>query len=303
MIAMTRNWSANRAWMRLAVCTLGFGACAWASCAWAVQGGGVPNFAPDTNTGWVAEGQDFLPPSDGPGPVAADAAHRRITNSDLRSGSGQPARPLADLNNPILQPWVRAELKKRNDLILSGDYADTPKERCWPTGVPGFLLYPVQPVYFLQAPNEVVMIWQEDHQVRHIYLNQHHSAHVTPSWFGESVGHYEGDALVADTIGMNKKTFIDNFLTPHSDKLHVVERFRMIGGGKTLEVQVHVEDPGAFTMPWNAIQRYRRVDATTRATDRRHLGNPLEEMVCAENNSDFFNQGLDPIPLAEKPDF
>jgi len=220
----------------------------------AAQVGVAPNFAPDSSTGWIALGQEFLPPESGPGPVMTDPAHAR------RPGA-PPAFRVADLSNPILQPWVRDELRKANERALSGRAAYTPKERCWPIGVPGFLLYPVFPVYFVQTPKEVVMIWAEDHQVRHIYLNQRHSARVVPSWFGESVGRYEGDTLVVDTVGLNARTFVDNYRTPHTDKLHVVERFRMIDGGKTLEAKVHVEDPGAFTTPWDAIQRYRRVDA------------------------------------------
>src|SRR5439155_21220089 len=167
-----------------------------------------------------------------------------------------------------------------------------PKERCWPVGVPAFLLLPATPVYFLQTPKQVSMIWMQNHQVRRIYLDVPHSAHVTPSWFGESVGHYEGDALVVDTIGITDKTYVDHYQTPHTGQLHVVERFRMIDGGRTLEVNVFVEDPGAFTAPWTAIQRYRRVQRA-----------PLTEMVCAENNGDHFHHNVEPIPQADKPDF
>ena len=143
----------------------------------------------------------------------------------------------------------------------------------------------------------------EDHQVRHIYLNQQHSSRVTPSWFGDSVGRYEGDTLVVDTIGLNTRTFVDNFRTPHTDQLHVVERFRMVDGGRAMEVQVRVEDPGAFTMPWNAIQRYRRIDANHTENDARVPRGPLEEMVCAENNGDILNEGVEPIPQSTMPDF
>jgi hypothetical protein len=116
---------------------------------------------------------------------------------------------------------------------------------------------------------------------------------VTPSWFGESVGHYEGDTLVVDTIGMNDQTWIDNYRTPHTDKLHVIERFHMIDGGKTLEVNVHVEDPGAFTMPWNAIQRYGRAEF-----------GPMIEVSCAEGmTNNYFNLDAEPIPQANKADF
>jgi hypothetical protein len=274
-------------------------ACAsgWFACLPASAANAPPDFAPDSGTAWVSRGQDFLPPPSGPGPVVADAKRPRVTNDDLRAGTGQPMRATADLSNPILQPWAREELKKRNDLVLSGDYAATPKERCWPIGVPGFVLYPVQPVYFVQTSKEVVLMWAEDHQVRHIYMDVPHSPHVTPSWFGESIGHYEGDTLVVDTVGLNTRTYVDSFLTPHTDKLHVVERYRIVDDGKALEVQVHVEDPGAFTRPWNAIQRYRRVDEKGKATDIRQMGGPLEEMACAENNN------LSPIPAANRPDF
>jgi hypothetical protein len=255
-----------------------------------------PNFAPDNTTAWIAQAQEFIPPPSGPGPIVTDPAHPRIPN-------GQPTFRIADLSNPILQPWAREALRQANERALSGKAAYTPKERCWPIGVPGFLLYPVFPVYFVQTPKEVVLIWAEDHQVRHVYLNQPHSAHVAPSWFGESVGRYEGDTLVVDTIGMNGKTFIDNYRTPHTDKLHVVERFRMIDGGKTLEAKVHVEDEGAFTTPWDAMQRYRRIDAQGDKSDSRVPKGPLEEMACAENNGDIFNEGLEPIPTAARPDF
>jgi hypothetical protein len=155
----------------------------------------------------------------------------------------------------------------------------------------------------VQTPEKIVLIWAEDHQVRHIYLNQRHSEKPKPSWFGESVGHYEGDTLVVDTIGISTRTYVDNFRTPHTEKLHVIERFRMTDGGRTLEVGVHVEDEGAFTTAWNAVQRYRRVDASGDARDPRVPRNGLEEMVCAENNGDILNEGVDPIPTAEIPDF
>src|SRR5881392_3801710 len=112
-----------------------------------------------------------------------------------------------------------------------------------------------------------------------------------PSWYGESIGHYEnGDTLVVDTIGFNDKTYVDNYRTPHTTKLHVVERFKLVEGGEALEVDVRVEDPGAFTMAWSARQRYRR--------DQRPTEVPLHEMVCAKNNGDHFNQDLFPIPQA-----
>jgi hypothetical protein len=270
----------------------------------------VPDFSPSSSVGWIAFSNTFIPPLNGPGPVTDDPAHPRITNDDFRLSGRQPTFPIADINNPILQPWVRETLKKRNERILAGLPAFTRQASCWPIGVPGFLLLPVQPVYFIQSPKEVLMIWQADHQVRHVYLNTPHSLRVAASPYGESIGHYEGDTLVADTIGIDTNTVIDSFQTPHSDQLHVVERFHMIDGGRALEVNLHVEDPGAFTTPWNAIQRYRRVEpgkaenlGSLNAVSSTTAAGPMIEASCAENPVSYFGNDALPIPQADKPDF
>jgi hypothetical protein len=251
----------------------------------------IPNFAPDGLTGWQLSDDEFIPPPSGPGPIASDPAHPYISFYRFPRNP-RPSFRVADLSNPILQPWARERLRKVNERSLSGQVVAIPKERCWPVGVPAFLLLPATPVYFMQTPKEVWMIWMQNHQVRRVYLDVPHSATVTPSWYGESVGHYEGGALVVDTIGISDKSYVDNYQTPHTDQLHVIERFHMVDNGRTLEVNVHVEDPGAFTTPWNAIQRYRRTSS-----------GPLSEVVCAENNDDHFHHGLEPMPQADKPDF
>jgi hypothetical protein len=261
----------------------------------------VPNFGMDATVGWVAGvqmsdepiGDDFLPPPSGPGPVVSDKDHPYIDNAYATRSGKQPTFHVADLESPILQPWAREELRKVNQRVLAGESVYTPKERCWPIGVPGWMLYPVTPVYFLQLPKEVVLIWQEDHMVRHIYLTDKHSRNVKPSWFGESIGHYEaGDTLVVDTIGLNTKTFVDQFRTPHSEKLHVIERYRLIENGAAIEAIATVEDPGAFTTTWRGMQRYRRVTQ-----------GPLVENNCAENNIFYAESNVEPIPTANKPDF
>jgi hypothetical protein len=157
-----------------------------------------------------------------------------------------------------------------------------------PAGVPGFMAYPLAAFFFVQTSKRVLMIFSGDQQVRHIYLDVPHSEKVKPSWYGESIGHYEGDMLVVDTIGLNDKSFLDNFRTPHTEKLHVVERWRLIDDGERLEVKVRVEDPDAFYQPWSGIIRYNLV--------RQYM----QEEVCAEGNRNLFNYG---IPAAEKPDF
>jgi hypothetical protein len=139
------------------------------------------------------------------------------------------------------------------------------------------------------------MVFTNNHQVRFVHLDQPHSRHVSPTWFGESVGHYEGDSLVVDTIGLAAKrmSLLDVFGSPHTDALHVVERFHMVDGGKTLRDEILIEDPGAFTMPFNAVQIYSRVQATG-------VAGIFEEKVCAENNRSV---GLVAMPKAVKPDF
>ena len=141
--------------------------------------------------------------------------------------------------------------------------------------------------------NEVLIINEGDDQVRHVYLNVPHSKNPKLSWYGESVGHYEnGDTLVVDTIGMNDKSFVDNYLTPHTTQLHVVERFKRTEGGKALQVLITVDDPGAFNMAWSAVQLYRL----------RYRGD-WDDDICAENNQSYFTYDMAPMPQTNKPDF
>jgi hypothetical protein len=261
----------------------------------------VPNFMPDAKTGWITGrpdsetpiGDDFYPPQSGPGPITYDKAHPFIDNRRSRQIGKSATNRYADLSNPILLPWTREELRQLNKRALSEIQLWTPKERCWPIGVPGWLLYPVRPHRFLQQPNQVVLIWEEDEMYRHVYLTDRHTPNLKPTWFGESIGHYEnGDTLVIDTIGLNTRTRVDSYQTPHSELLHVVERYRLVDNGEAIDAIAWVEDPGAFTMPWTAVQRFRR------NTDA-----PLAEEICAENNPDAFNQDIMPIPTADKLDF
>jgi hypothetical protein len=249
----------------------------------------IPNFSPDKDVGWLAVGTEFISLPDGPHPVTNDKAHPYVLNGR----GGQPTFRVADLDNPILLPWVKDALKRVNERVLSGKDAFPPQVRCWPLGVPAFVLYPAQPIYIIQTPKEVTMVWQSDHMVRHIYLTDKHSANVKPSWFGESIGHYEdGDTLVIDTIGITTKAFVDNYRTPHTDKLHVVERFKLTNAETRIDVTVTVEDPGAFTTPWSAMQTYRRVEVGA-----------MGESTCVEGNFNYFNFDLDPLPQEDNKVF
>jgi hypothetical protein len=257
----------------------------------AVAAEAIPDFAPDPLTAWVLNGKldDLLPLGSGPGPVSFDARHPYVPNL----AGGQPTYRVADLSNPILQPWAAAQMKRANDEVLAGKVPFRARERCWPIGIPGFVIYALlEPVYFYQQPHEVVMIDPGGPEVRHIYLNLPHSRTPKPSWYGESVGHYEGgDTLVIDTIGITTRAFIDNYRTPHTDKLHVVERWTLTNGGHDIDVSIKVEDPGAFTTPWSARQRLRRI-----------AREPLPETPCNENARNLVPSDF-PQPVAKRPDF
>jgi hypothetical protein len=206
-----------------------------------------------------------------------------------------PSRPrfagrtwhIADLSNPNLKQWAKDVLKKDIEEIDSGKIQFTPSSSCLPTGIPNFL-QDGGPYLIAQGTDKIVMVDEAGPVVRHIYLNVPHSRNPKPSWMGESVGWYEGDTLVVDTIGINTKTPVDRFGTPHTEKLHVVERWRRIEQGLTLRLDVTVEDPDTFFQPWKTYQEYRRTD------------HPLQPEICPENNANLFDYGT---PEDLTPDF
>ena len=284
--------------MRLTFATIGAGAVALLAMSTAGhvqestsdQKMGLPNLMGE----WVRSDAEarFMPPPSGPGPVRDDPAHPH--HGHRQGVEGKPdldATPwVADLSNPILKPWVASALKKNAELGLAGDEVSPPHVYCRPSGVPLSLAL-LENVRLVQTPSKITIVYQRDHQVREIYLNADHSKNPVPSYYGESVGHIDGDTLTVDTIAMNDRTVTDLYNMPHSDAIHVVERYHLVDGGKTLQVDFTVDDPKAFNMPWSAVVHYRRTQAA------------FEEVVCAENNIDVTTGKLYAIPIAAKPDF
>jgi hypothetical protein len=261
------------------------------------DGKGIPKLG-SAAFGWQHNVEDWEPPppGSGHGPIANDPAYPYRSNAQGNaSGEGATVR-ITNSKDPILKPWAAAQMQKSNEQLFHGRTTLVPftaQARCYPGGVPGQLLWPFEPFYVIQTPKIVYMMWQRDHWVRRIEMKDKHSEHVEPSWFGESIGHYEdGNTLVVDTIGLQTNmSFIDNFRTPHTEKLHVVERYTVSEDGKSLSAIVRVEDPETFNGPITMTKKWFRVDS------------PMLESVCGENNFDFFNQGLVPIPEAKAPDF
>jgi hypothetical protein len=280
------------------------------------QDGGVA--IPSLTGVWGRHMLLFEPPASGPGPVV----------SKLRRPDGTPMfSAIGDFTNPILAPRAKDVVKRFGEQELSGVAFASPHNQCWPEPTP-YILSIEFGLQILQKMDEVVLIYLSDHQIRHVRLNVSHSGHPTPSWQGESVGHYEGDALVIDTIGqkVGPLSMVDRFGTPFSETLHVIERYRLIDGEIArdlqqkhqrsyfptrsgfpspyglgdidpntakpgLQVEITVDDPNVFTTPWSSLITYRPV-----------LGE-WPEAVCAENTQGSGSSWLVLTPKADKVEF
>ncbi len=194
----------------------------------------------------------------------------------LINTSGFRLQGIANYDSPILKPWAAEIVRRHGELIRSGELAPDAHTSCSPNGVPYSLILRGN-VHLLQEPDRVTIIYDNDNQYRTVLLNREHSKDILPKYYGESVGRYEGDTLVVDTTGIRKTQFsvIDRFGTPHTEELHVIERYKIIevNGNAALRVDVTVEDPGTFTMPWGGYMVYYNND-----------DNWWEEGICAENN-------------------
>jgi hypothetical protein len=270
----------------------------------------------------------FEPPASGPGP---------ITNLSRWNGQG-PAGPggslalpagkvgisnydqlVGDYNSPILQPWAAQVVKKAGEMALAGMSVPNPSNQCQPSPTP--FIYKLQNMQMFQQPGRITILYGGyNNEVRQVRLNELHRSPLKPSWYGDSVGHYEADTLVIDTVGIKtdrKYAMIDLFGTPYTDKLHIVERYRLRDyddvkdaiernnkenwlfqgdvwsrhrGSKFLQVHLTIEDEGVFTTPWTATLTYA-------PTDR------IAEGVCSENRMEYYNNKEADVPRAERPDF
>jgi hypothetical protein len=157
---------------------------------------------------------------------------------------------------PAMTPWAteRYNAAKPSNGPRSNPLKETDDpvlRKCLPPGTPRIYLQPF-PVQFVQTPKEVIVLYEYDHTVRHIYLDgRPHPADILPTYMGHSIGKWDGDTLVVDTAGFNDKTWLDRDGHPHSDELHVVERFRRVDRDN-LQIDITMEDAKALTKPWTA---------------------------------------------------
>jgi len=277
----------------------------------------IPALVPNSTAGiWAHPMVGFESPVTGPGPV--------VNKARLPSGVSNQGRMVGDFTNPILKPNAAEIVKKRGEISLSGLAFPDPDNQCRLEPVP-YVFWNFE-IQILQQPDKVTILYNHDHEFREVRMNQPHPAKVIPSVHGDSVGHYEGDSLVIDTVGVKvgPYTMIDRFGTPFTEALHVTERYRLIDyeaaveaqawafkewlnilaygvdpdyKGKGLQLEFTVEDAGVFTMPWKGIITYRKA-----------LRDYWEERICAENvaHYDGHRYYSDPnakVPIADKPDF
>jgi hypothetical protein len=278
----------------------------------AVGGSKSAKSIPDFSGVWLHTLPGFEPLPSGPTAL--------INRSRRENGTGDILKLNGDYANPILTPEAAAIVKKHAELGLNGIGDPNPRNQCWPESVP--FLFTNGPTQLVQQPDMVTILYVYDHQVRHVRMNKDHPAKVTPSWYGDSVGHYEGDTLVIDTVGtkVGRYSMVDWFGTPHTPALHVVERYRLLdpeaakegferdakqhnvadgmrnanSRGKYLQLQFTVEDKSVFTTPWTATMTY-GAGGDDAAAD-------WSEYACAENIQWYPGKESD-VPRAIKPDF
>jgi hypothetical protein len=284
----------------------GFAQTALAQTTSARTGGNVPAFVSNPSTwGWVRireDGRNALygdgwldPPAGLRGPIGSHPDHPLQGNTGRGAGR-QVTVAIGNYMDPILKPWAAAQMRLSNEEVLSGKRGMPflATSRCYPGSVPGQLLWTTEPFFFVPSAksNAVYMLWERDSLTRRIYLTDQHSENVKPSWFGDSIGRYQNLELVVDTIGLSTKlSFLDMYRTPHGEKLHVTERFRLTADEKFLEAFVKVEDEDALKEPMYMTARWRKQERAWR------------EFICSENNSDRFSHNLFPLPEAQTPDF
>ena len=269
----------------------------------------------------------FEPPASGPGPInnlsrwpqrPADAAGGTLALPPSKEGVSDYDQLVGDYKNPILQPWAAEVVKKFGEISLAGITYPNPSNQCWPEPVP--FIFKRFLVQIIQQPDKITFLYEEDHEVRRVRLNEPHRTPVIPSWHGDSVGHYEGETLVIDTVGVRTDrpyAMVDLFGTPYTKSLHIVERYGLhdyddvkdaiernkkenwlfLGDvfsghhGKFLQLHLTIEDEGVFTTPWTATLTY--------VPGR----DPFAEDVCAENRNQYYNNNEADVPRADQPDF
>jgi hypothetical protein len=184
-------------------------------------------------------------------------------------------RNILPTEDPPFQPWAEAKFKELQSekLHRDPDSGPDPTERCIPPGIPRTMLQPF-PWEVVYARDRVIMIFEYQSLIRQIFTDgRGHPKDLEPTYMGNSIGKFEGDTFIIDTIGFNDKTWLDPMGLPHSDALHVIERMRRVDHD-TLVDEYTIDDPKAYTKSW-----------TTERTFKLKPDWQIQEYVCTENNN------------------
>jgi hypothetical protein len=169
---------------------------------------------------------------------------------DLGGDGAWLPRHVADLAPQAdvpFQPWAKLKFNENNAMQKSETDL-----RCLPPGVPRIMLMP-RPFEIVQTPNRILFVYEGGaHVWRQVWTDgRAHPKDPNPNWLGHSIGHWEGDTLVVDSVGFNDKTWLDDAGHPHTEQLHVIEKFKRTDP-LTMKYEVIVDDPGAYTKPWTS---------------------------------------------------
>jgi hypothetical protein len=189
------------------------------------------------------------------------------------AGLGDPNRSQVKTRVDVpFQPWARGLYEERQTNLQKHD----PESRCLPPGIPRMMATPF-PFQIFQLSDRVLFVFEGGaHVWRAIYTDgRGHPKDPNPSFLGDSIGRWDGDTLVVDAVGFNEATWLDQAGHPHTDALHVIERFTRVNEA-TLLYEVTIDDPSAYTKPW-----------TNSYTIPWAPGTELYEYICQENNLDL----------------
>jgi hypothetical protein len=193
---------------------------------------------------------------------------------------------------PTMTPWAQERYNSAKPAF--GPKAtmenNDPVSRCIPSGFPRILLWP-EPVEIVQTPDRIFMFFEHERVWRQIWIDgRSHPRDLEPTWMGDSIGKWDGDTLIVDTIGLNSKSWLDSFGHPHSEEAHVIERYRH-PNSNSLTLQYSVDDPKAYKWPWRSDTKIYTLLRNERAE--------IEERFCIPEE-DAFKKNIRE-PAAGKP--